>query len=336
MQEKGKSFVCKQTKTKHMKKYLLIIFLTISIISKGQNYSITTIPYDPAPFAGTSVSLGDNVFTPMIPIGFQFCFYGFKYDTLMIGSNGVVSFSKHYVVLNECNWHIGNFTLPSPWSGLTIEMSIMFPWQDLDPSLGGNITYSSIGVIPNRVFVVSFKNVPMDSCSKVFTGQVKLFETTNIIETHIASKDTCQNWNQGRAAHGLQGPAFSESSYFGDFVPSRNYPNSVWTATNDGIRFTPIVDPCVSLSINDYGYGENNFKLYPNPTIQFATLEFDNSKKENCILSLYNSIGQTVRSIYDITSDKVIIERQSLPSGLYFFRLDNGKQTIAKGKLIIE
>jgi hypothetical protein len=319
-----------------MKKYLLIIFLTISVIAKGQYYSIDTIPYNPDTYSGTIVPLGGNSYSPMIPIGFQFCFYGYKFDSVSIGSNGVVTFLNNYPMMDDCNWEIYEVTLPSPWSALSPRMGVMAPWQDLDPTLGGSITYSSIGTTPNRVFIVSFDSVPMDSCSKVFKGQVKLFETTNIIETHIAIKDTCFNWNHGRAAHGLEGPAISPSLAYGDYVADRNYPNCVWTAINDGIRFTPLVDVCSPLLVNEFGTGQNSFKLYPNPTTQFATLEFDNSKKENCILTLYNSIGQLVRTINDITSDKVIIERQSLTSGLYFFRLDNGKQTIAKGKLIIE
>jgi hypothetical protein len=323
-------------KQKQMKKYILIIFLTISIIAKGQYYSISTIPFNPNPYTGTNITLGDNSFSPLIPIGFQFCFYGEKFDSLMIGSNGVVTFFELNAIYNYCNYLISDVTLPATWDAYTIESSIMFPWQDLNPSLGGNITYSLSGVTPNRVFVVSFDSIPMDSCAKVFTGQVKLFETTNIIETHLANKDTCTKCNQGRAAHGLQGPVFSWLLTFGDFVTGRNYPNCVWTATNDGIRFTPIVDVCSPLSVNEYSSEQNNFKLYPNPTSTNATLEFDNPKKENCRLTIFNSIGQILLVINDITEDKIVIERQNLTSGFYFFRLDTGIKTIASGKLIIE
>ena len=324
-----------------MKKYFLIIFLTISIIAKGQYYSITTIPYDPAPYTGTSILIGDNSFTRMIPIGFQFCFYGYKYDSLRIGSNGVVAFNPGVFQFDSTGiWEIRDFALPSAFASLTPCVGILLPWQDLNPKSGGHITYSSSGVTPNRVFVVSYDSVPMDSCSKVFKGQAKLFETTNIIETHIAIKDTCLHWNQGRAVHGLEGPPIlplgSNPKAYGDFISGRNYPNLVWTTTNEGTRFTPLVDVCTSLSVYENDPSNNNFTLYPNPATQTATLEFENTKKENCILTLYNAIGQIVNIISDITEDKVIIARQNLTSGLYFFRLDNtGKQTIAKGKLII-
>lgn len=324
-----------------MKNGFLILFLTISIIVKGQFYSVDTIPYNPDSYSGTIVSLGGNSYTPMISIGFQFCFYGYKFDSLSIGSNGVVTFLTNYPELDDCNWEIHDVPLPSPFAALSPSMGVRAPWQDLDPTLGGSITYSSNGTIPNRVFIVSYDNVPMDSCSKVFKGQVKLFETTNIIETHIASKDTCLNWNHGRAAHGLQGPLIypipsSPPYVYGDFISGRNCPNCVWTATNDGIRFIPLVDVCSPLSVNEFSSGQNNFKLYPNPTNKFATLEFDNSKKESCNLTIYNVFGQIVRTIKEITTDKVIIERQNLTNGLYFFRIDAESKTIATGKLIIE
>jgi len=330
------SMITNKLKPEKMKKFLLIIFLAISIFAKAQYYSISTIPFNPNTYIGTSVSLGDNSFSPLIPIGFQFCYYGEKFDSLMIGSNGVVAFYQPYFIYNGCKYLISDVTLPSTWAAYTIPSCIMLPWQDLNPSMGGNVTYSLSGIAPNRVFVVSFDSVPMDSCAKFFTGQVKLFETTNIIETHIANKDTCSGWNQGRAAHGLQGPVISYLLAYGDFVTGRNYPNCVWTATNDGIRFTPNVDVCLPLSVNEYGTGQNNFKLYPNPTSTTATLEFDNSKKENCRLTLYNSIGQTQLSINDITGDKIVIERQNLSSGLYFFQLRTDKEILATGKLIIE
>lgn len=334
-----KSF--RRLKNKAMKKILLIIFLTISIIAKGQYYSIDTISYNPGSYSGTSVSISNDSYSVMIPLGFQFCFYGYKYDSIKIGSNGVISFKPYDPYSNFCNWEIYDITLPFPYSATNPGLGIFIPWQDLNPAIGGNITYSYNGVAPNRAFMVSFDNVPMDSCSKVFKGQAKLFETTNIIETHIAIKDTCLNWNKGRAVHGLEGPPidpFPSTPPFGygDFISGRNYPDCVWTATNEGTRFTPLVDVCSPLSVNEFGPGQNNFRLYPNPFSQTTTLEFDNSLEEKCILTLYNLFGQIMMSVDGNTSDKIVIERQNLPCGLYFFRLDTESKTIAKGKLIIE
>ncbi len=81
---------------------------------------------------------------------------------------------------------------------------------------------------------------------------------------------------------------------------------------------------------------ETKTSLFPNPFTNLTTLQFDNSKKENCTLTLYDLHGKLVRTINNITADKVEIERQSLASGLYFFQLRTDRQIISTGKLTIE
>lgn len=76
--------------------------------------------------------------------------------------------------------------------------------------------------------------------------------------------------------------------------------------------------------------------IYPNPTGQTATLAFENSQNRNCTLTLYDTYGRLVRTITDITKDRVEIERQNLTSGLYFFQLHSDRKVIVTGKLKIE
>ena len=107
------------------------------------------------------------------------------------------------------------------------------------------------------------------------------------------------------------------------------------TNLNKGLGVFSVID-CDSLTgINLYPTN-SSFKLYPNPTDQFAILEFNNPTKQNCTLTLYDLHGQNVRTINNITADKVEIERQDLASGLYFFQLRTDRQIIATGKLTIE
>jgi hypothetical protein len=97
---------------------------------------------------------------------------------------------------------------------------------------------------------------------------------------------------------------------------------------------------CETIVILPIGIQENspldNYRIYPNPTTLSATLEFKNPTKQECTLTLYDLHGQLLRTIKNITTDKVEIERQSLASGLYFFQLRTEKQIIATGKLTIE
>lgn len=80
----------------------------------------------------------------------------------------------------------------------------------------------------------------------------------------------------------------------------------------------------------------NNYRIYPNPSNQFATLEFNNSKNLNCTLILYDIYGRLVHAINNIITDKIVIDRGNLISGIYFFKLYTEGEVIATGKLTIK
>lgn len=100
----------------------------------------------------------------------------------------------------------------------------------------GVISYKTVGNAPNRIFIVEFRDINMFSCTNICYGaQIHLYEGSNIIETHIASKQLCPSWNSGRAIHGIQNANGTQAVA----VPGRNFPTQ-WSATADGQRFTPV------------------------------------------------------------------------------------------------
>jgi gliding motility-associated-like protein len=191
-------------------------------------YNITGIPYSPDPFnAGTLITLTDDAVSGVQPIGFNFCFFGNTYSQFWIGSNGWISFSSGQST---------TFTSQSiPSAAATVPKNcIMGPWQDWHPGIGGQIRYQIYGVAPLRRLVISWNAVPMFSCtSNLGTFQIKIFETTNVVETHILNKPPCLSWAGGSATHGLH----NINGTIGVVVPGRN--SSVWTASNEGYRFSP-------------------------------------------------------------------------------------------------
>lgn len=182
--------------------------------------------------SSTVISLSDDQFSGVIPIGFPFEFYGQTYTDLVISSNNYVTFD------------IGAANGFSPWS-ITQNIpnatnaqpnSIMCPWQDVNPGVGGVIEYGIAGSAPNRVFTISFCEVPMFSCTgDLFTNQILLFEGTHRIETHIRDKPVCTTWNNGVAIHGLQ----NATGTMAHVIPGRNFSDPVWTTTNEGYAFIP-------------------------------------------------------------------------------------------------
>ena len=198
-------------------------------------YSQTTVPYNALGYTGTPLALTDDLHSAVIPIGFSFCYNGTTYTQLVISSNNYVSFDPTVA---------GTF---SPWVTVAvpaaaptqIKNSILNPWQDINPGVGGNIYYKTIGVAPYRRFVVSYLNVPMYSCTQqLYSSQTVLYESSNCIGSHIQNKPICTTWNSGNAVHALHNNAANSAT----IVAGRN--NTQWTVLSAGRLFTPTCAPC--------------------------------------------------------------------------------------------
>lgn len=219
-----------------MKKHLLSFCLLLSIYSSivAQSYDVQPIVYLPFSFnSGTPLTLADDQYSGVIPIGFDFCFFGQTYNSVLISSNSYITFNLT-AAGGYCPWSIPG---PVPGNGVTeLLNSIMCPWQDLLPPSGGTIKYFVFGQAPCRRFVVSYSETSMFSCTTLnFSNQLVLYESSNVIETYIASKPICTSWNSGQAIHGLQNADGSEVV----IIPGRNAPEQ-WEAYNDAYRFIPL------------------------------------------------------------------------------------------------
>jgi gliding motility-associated-like protein len=196
------------------------------------DYLVQPIPYSPYPYnAGTSILVNiDDVWGSVLPIGFNFCFYGNVYNQCVVSSNGVVTFDLSQAG-GYSNWLISQGIPGNP----DVLNSILGPFHDIDPGVGGNIYWAQYGTAPCRVFVVSFYQIPMFSCNNLIaTQQIVLYETTNIIEVYVENKPTCAAWNDGAAIEGIQNAAGTQAVV----VPGRNYPTN-WNAANDAYSFVP-------------------------------------------------------------------------------------------------
>ena len=203
-------------------------------------YTVSTgISYSPDPYnQGTIVSFPDDEFSGILPIGFDFCFMGCTYNQFVISSNGYITFETACAG-GYSTWVTDPIPTTTPDE---IRSSVMGPWQDIDPSVGGNLRYQTLGTAPNRRLVVNYQNVPMFSAgcnSQLFTGQIVLYETSNVIENFIQNKTICPTWNSGNAVQGL----LDQSGTQAVVVPGRN--NTNWATTNDATRFTPTCAPCI-------------------------------------------------------------------------------------------
>jgi len=214
------------------------------------NYQNTQIPYVAQTNTGTSLIMSDDSQQGPFNIGFTFCFYGNTYNQFYIGSNGWISFSPNQPV---------TYTSASIPSAANPVNSVMGAWQDWHPGLGGQIRYQVQGNAPCRKLVVSWINVPFYSCTSITgTFHIVLYESTNIIETHIQNKQFCA-WANGTAVQGIQNSNGTQAVT----TPGRN--STQWTAQNDGRRWTPS-GPTVTPTLTWYQVGNPN-PIGTGPTI---------------------------------------------------------------------
>ena len=211
--------------------------LTANYLNVGQttSYAVTSTPYAPPyPFlGGTQLFIGiDDVWSSVISMPFNFCFFGNTYNQIVIGANGVISFDLSNAG-GWCEWSFSN-TIPNT-TGEPYRNSINGAYHDMDPSIsGGDINYAILGSYPCRTFVINYNNVPHFLCNSITTTQqIVLYETTNVIEVYINNKPTCTSWNSGNAVIGIQ----NTNGTIGYTPPGRN--TGSWSTSNEAWRFTP-------------------------------------------------------------------------------------------------
>ena len=174
-----------------MRSILLFIFFNLIIVQNF--YSQIILSNDTAVCGSYNNTLyaissevsnitADDGHGPVVDLGFTFNFYGQSYTQVVVSGNGYLTFDLTQAS-GYSPWSIG---APIPNPGSVPENAIMCPWHDMNPAFGGDIFYASVGVAPNRMFIVTWCAVPMFSCtSDLHTSQVILYEGTDRIEMFI-------------------------------------------------------------------------------------------------------------------------------------------------------
>jgi gliding motility-associated-like protein len=224
--------------------------LTATFLDTGAttSYDVSSIPYDPPfPYTGLAnpISVGaDDIWSPVISLPFEFCFFDNIYSEVIIGSNGIISFDLTLAGLN-CDYILGENEM-IPTTGFNPNAIMLY--HDIDPRWGdAEVGYEVLGVAPCRTLVVSFANVPYFTFGTehdndaISTFQMVLYETTNAIDFYIETKpapnpflnDPLDPTNDGRAVLGIQ----NQAGNLGYTPPGRN--TGIWETVNEAWRFTP-------------------------------------------------------------------------------------------------
>ncbi|MBL0730364.1 DUF6701 domain-containing protein [Piscinibacter sp. HJYY11] len=133
-------------------------------LSWAQTYTATAnattqalYPWIDISTTGTQVPLADDGVSGDLALGFSFTFGSTTYTTVNITANGMLQFGT------ATSGGYQNSALPLTGSSgePNIDAAMLPLWDDLNPDGDGSfIRYRSMGVSPNRVFVVSWLAVP--------------------------------------------------------------------------------------------------------------------------------------------------------------------------------
>ncbi|MEI2748120.1 MAG: proprotein convertase P-domain-containing protein [Ferruginibacter sp.] len=127
--------------------------------------------------SGTTQLIGssqDDVASSVTNIGFSFNFMGTAFTQFTASSNGALRMGGSAISTTTIgtSFPVNNQSIIAPYLG------------DLETHSNGKVHYKLIGSSPNRTLVVEFLNmrINFNSTSSDATFQVRLYETTNVIE----------------------------------------------------------------------------------------------------------------------------------------------------------
>ncbi|WP_400081251.1 fibronectin type III domain-containing protein [Winogradskyella sp. R77965] len=293
------------------------------------SYTVESITYAP-PFQygclanPVSVNL-DDVFSPVINLPFDFCFYGNTYNSCVIGSNGVISFDTS-LANGSSGWRTVN-NIPSGTNAenptVYFGPSIFGVHHDVDPSVGGEIGYQLITLDTGcRALVASWKDVPMFYDNSIlYTGMMVLYEDTNVIEVYIDEKNIdgtgsstfgSNPWNNGRASVGLQ-----EDSTSGIAAPGRNTRSAAWSTTQEAWRFVPS------------GPAITELKWYEGSVSAANIITDPNNDNELTVTPPSGTTTYFAEVTYNLCNGSTIVETSSTDVTIEGFKTWNGSASTA-------
>lgn len=226
------------------------LFTLFLLFSYSKNFAQPASSYGFQAISGTFTEITGTPFAAVqsddvlpaatIPIGFTFNFCGTDYTTIRAGSNGIMCF-----LANSSNTSYNDVS-----SFSSIRPGLFWLWTDLDGSTG-TAAYETIGTAPNRIFTMQYKFWEWNwaAAGPNISVQVKLYETTNVIE-YVYRADAAPGSPSGASIgivdHAAQNSYLSvNSSLATATASSTQFTTGISTkpATGQVFRFSP-PSPC--------------------------------------------------------------------------------------------
>ncbi|MBN8696909.1 MAG: T9SS type A sorting domain-containing protein, partial [Bacteroidetes bacterium] len=239
--------------------------------------------------------------------------------TEICGNGSLISFAT----TDDVNVDDYTWTLPTGWTGSSFDFNITATNSDssgIISVVGSNVCGTSIPQTLNftvhPIPVVTFASLPV-----------------------VCSNSAPFTLTGGSPAGGIySGNGVSNDTIFDPFVAGTGTHTITYTY-NDGNCFSDAttsiqVDLCtgINASINNY-----EVSIYPNPFNENTTMVLGNSIDLNGItIKITDVLGKEVINFTNLHSHTVLINRNGLDEGVYFYSIFTNETIINQGKLIIE
>ena len=244
-------------------------------------YGTSAVPYD------------DGITTPAnaVPLGFTFNYNGTNYTSIKPCANGWASFNTTALTANTDTWTNNLASGPA-----TNQRPLIAPlWDDHDMVAVGRITYQLSGTAPNQVLTIEWSNAEWDfnATVGVISFQVKLYETTNIIEFIYKQEAGSIAPNGGGASIGLSTAGTGSNSFLSlsdaganPSVSSTVETNNILTkpATGQIYRWIPY---CAASAINTTGEKISNFTYNTINNNSASTAGYENFSATSTTIYLF-------------------------------------------------
>lgn len=301
--------------------FIGMVLLVNFSIAQPPNYAFQSVSGTYTPIAGgTAVILtyngaannDDGITTPAnaVPIGFTFNYNGTNYTSIKPCANGWASFSTTALTNNTDTWSNNINTGPA-----ANQRPLIAPlWDDMDMG-GGSVSYQLSGSAPNRIMTIEWSGCKWDfnAIAPVMSFQVKLYETTNIIEFRYKQEAGSIAINSGGVSIGITGTATGSYWSLTNAGTAPNVSSSTETqdiltkpATGQIYRWIPY---CAASATNVAGEKISNFTYNTINNNSASTAGYENFTNISTTVSLFptSTLPFSVSISSFNTTDQVII-----------------------------
>ncbi len=252
----------------------------------------------------TGINFDTVKYAGPIPIGFAFDYYENNYTELYISVYGYVSFNDE------------NLTRSQPGSIPSIEPpnDVIAPLWTVAESIN-YVRYQTLGISPNRQFVIEWNQFTTDSGSNQYTFEVILHENGDITFQYAAMSDFQEGYSRYAGIENSRGDDGLEAyaNYTGDFLSNTaekfirpaDHANPILTPPSQGDTMAPGEAVAYIIDLRNYGaVGTDTYTISTQSEWSIELFEGDGSTPLSNPITLDQ--GDHVSFIAEVTAPIIV------------------------------